>query len=241
MKEYCHVLFTGNASCILQLKGRRRLNVMKSLSMLSKYLGMYDEWRRIRLNHGLKWCSDTFNFNSLITHSYPQMIEHAKNIIRTLEDRRHAVEFIALSGLRPSESLSAISLFHREKENYLNAELLILEHYKYPKVFFRRHKKTYVTIIDEQLLSSLEKAEAVTYNALWKYLKKRKKCSTLNIFRKIFCSFMRKRGVDDFLLNILQGRTPSTVFEKYYLRPDFKLEIEKVRSLLPELRKILFN
>jgi hypothetical protein len=52
---------------------------------------------------------------------------------------------------------------------------------------------------------------------------------------------MRKKGVDDFLLNILQGRTPSSVFEKYYLRPDFKLEIEKVRNLLPELFRILFN
>jgi len=241
MREYHHVLFSGDASSILLLKGKRRVNVMKALSMLSKYLGVYDEWRKIRLNHGLKWTSDQFNFNTLINSSFSKMVEDGRSIIKALEDKGHVVEFIALSGLRPAESLLTISLYHKDGENYLNKELMVLEHYKYPEIFFRKHKKAYITILDTQLLSSLERAGATSYNSIWKRLRRRGICSTLNIFRKIYSSFLRKKNVDEFMINILQGRTPSTVFEKYYLRPDFKLEIERIRAFLQELRNMLFS
>jgi intergrase/recombinase len=56
--------------------------------------------------------------------------------------------------------------------------------------------------------------------------------------RKIFATFMRQMaGVESEIIDVLQGRSPSTVFAKHYLRPsglDFR---GKVLAGLEELER----
>jgi hypothetical protein len=55
MRRYYRVLLTSDASDLLLLKPRLRLDVMTALGMLARALGMRERWRAIREAYGLKW------------------------------------------------------------------------------------------------------------------------------------------------------------------------------------------
>jgi hypothetical protein len=46
---------TGDASSLVVLSYDKRIHVMKSLTTLSKFLGCYDEWKKIVEKYQLKW------------------------------------------------------------------------------------------------------------------------------------------------------------------------------------------
>lgn len=56
-KQFCSVLQNGDASDLLRWRAsdEKKLNVMKSLTALSKYLGCYDRWQDMRRHYSLKW------------------------------------------------------------------------------------------------------------------------------------------------------------------------------------------
>jgi hypothetical protein len=49
---------------LLQLSPQKRLNVMKSITLLSKYLGCYDRWQKLRKRYHLKWSTGTESLQS---------------------------------------------------------------------------------------------------------------------------------------------------------------------------------
>jgi hypothetical protein len=60
-KKFYRVLLEEENNAIIQqdlltIESReKRLNVMKSLTVLSKYLGCYDRWQEMRRRYNLKW------------------------------------------------------------------------------------------------------------------------------------------------------------------------------------------
>lgn len=54
-KKYRRCLFSGDLSEIAMLNVPKRRMVMASLSNLAKFLGVYDEWRRMVHGFGIKW------------------------------------------------------------------------------------------------------------------------------------------------------------------------------------------
>ena len=54
-KQYCHVITEENAQSLLSLSNDKRLQIMKSLSVLSKFMGCYDNWKNIKERYQLKW------------------------------------------------------------------------------------------------------------------------------------------------------------------------------------------
>jgi intergrase/recombinase len=73
-----------------------------------------------------------------------------------------------------------------------------------------------------------------TYNALRSYLKRRKLKMNMNYWRKIFATFMRNNGIEQEIIDLLQGRIPKSVFVRHYYKPDLS-RFEKVRTLLDNL------
>ncbi len=57
-KQYYQILFEGNAQCLIVLSNSKRLQVMKSLSVLSKFMGCYDNWKIIKDRYQLKWSNE---------------------------------------------------------------------------------------------------------------------------------------------------------------------------------------
>jgi len=57
-KKYYNILINGNATDIQSVSHDKRLQIMKSLSVLSKFMGCYDKWKSIKERYQLKWSND---------------------------------------------------------------------------------------------------------------------------------------------------------------------------------------
>ena len=235
------ILFGGDVSFLFSFSDSKRNKVLKATSNLAKYLGVYNQWKELRERYSLKWSNGKKCFTVFFREDFKNLVEECRKIINVLERRfYHEVRFIACSGLRPSESLASIRLYHLHGEKYLNKELMILEHYKFPETFIRKTKNAYITVLDEELLHDLEKSEAISYNALKCFLKRNSMNIKLNFFRKLYASYLRERGVLTETIDLLQGRLPQNVFMRSYFRPNFSLAVEEVRKHLKGLRETLF-
>jgi hypothetical protein len=74
----------------------------------------------------------------------------------------------------------------------------------------------------------LEDLKPMTYNALRLSIKRtlgtrhRPRTFRKITFRKIWVTFMRQRGIEPELIDLLQKRTPVSIFLRDYYRPDIK-------------------
>ena len=63
-KQFTHVLETGNASELAQLKPDKRIHAMKALSNLAKFTGRYDNWLQLRQTLFAKLVDGTEKLNA---------------------------------------------------------------------------------------------------------------------------------------------------------------------------------
>ncbi|MCS7145924.1 MAG: integrase [Aigarchaeota archaeon] len=243
-RRYGHHLIRRDLSQLLHLPPNKRRHVLMALSALSKYLGCYDEFRRLRETYGIKWAvSDVVPAIVLDQNAFTNMLVKAREMLQILLPWREVLMFMALSGLRVEEALNAIKIYHGVgKDRYLNAELGILEHFRFPEVFIRRTKHAYITVVNEEILRLLEKATPVTYEKLRSYFKRRSHSRyELHIFRKIWATYMRCEGIDSEAIDLLQGRISRRVFTRYYYRPDLRPLLDQIRAKLNDLWKLIQN
>ena len=85
-KKYYHVLLEENAADLLILSNEKRTHVMKSLSNLAKFLGLYDKWKMIISKYQLKWSNEnglkSFNKILNVRHDYNAMLNWLKSSIQ---------------------------------------------------------------------------------------------------------------------------------------------------------------
>jgi hypothetical protein len=89
-KKYCHVLLEENAQSLLELESQQvRLNVMKSLTLLARYLGHYDNWQQLRKPYNLKWTTGDESITALQRFFNPELsldklLDKIKEMLRVL-------------------------------------------------------------------------------------------------------------------------------------------------------------
>ena len=163
---------------LLVLQPSKQRHVMKELSKLAKYNGVYDQWNSLRRQHKLKWSTtnrlDVFERIINTDNSYNKMIEYVKEILAILP-RSHAnvILFGTLTGLRPIETCNSVRLIHTDLPNYLNSELFIMEHFKWKDIFIRTTKKSFFSVMTNRLLQIAKTADAQSYTSIYVYLHKR--------------------------------------------------------------------
>lgn len=60
--------------------------------------------------------------------------------------------------------------------------------------------------------------------------------------RKVFATYLRNKGIELEIIDLLQGRIGSSVFVNHYYRPDINEIITKrIRPMLDELRAELIS
>ncbi|MGI8833327.1 MAG: integrase [Nitrososphaeraceae archaeon] len=230
-KKYYNILVNGNAQELLVLSNDKRIHVMKAIATLSKYIGCYDKWKDIKEKYQLKWSNgDGLEaFNDIIMNNgqnYNSMINWLKVAVSKLPARYgNLLLFDTLTGLRPDEACKSIILLkEKEQEGYLNPDTMILEHFRHPGIFFRRTKKAYVSILTEKSLELVKESATCGYNALRLALRRRGLDMNMAYCRKIFATYLRMHGIEQEVIDLLQGRAPKSVFARYYFRPDFNHE-----------------
>jgi intergrase/recombinase len=53
--------------------------------------------------------------------------------------------------------------------------------------------------------------------------------------RKIFATYLRIQGVEQEIIDLLQGRIPHNIFVRHYFRPSFAKENEKMAISIEKL------
>ncbi len=243
VKRFSYILQEGRAEDLLSVSPETRQHAMKSLASLSKYMGIYDRWHGIIRKYQLKWpkkeglsvFDEIFNNSE---ESYSSMLEWIKTAMQKLPGSfGNLILFNTLTGLRPDEGYQAMNLIITNASNYVDEKRMLLMHYKFPNIFLRVSKKAYVSIINEDILQVAVGAEPITnYRILRNKFVEFSMPMNMYYCRKVFATYLRNRGIESEIIDLLQGRTPSSIFVNHYYRPDINEIITKrIRPVLDEL------
>jgi hypothetical protein len=161
-RKYRHLLEDVNG--IQLCKPTIRNNVINALTVLSKYLGTYESFKKSMQVHGIKRVKAdpvqafTRIFNSDAHKGLGEWYQHAMAALK--ENEQLYLRFMLLSGVRAMEGAKAFNLLvelgSKYTEEYFNEDTGFLEHFKYPKLFLRRSKNVYVSALPKELLALLE-------------------------------------------------------------------------------------
>jgi len=207
----------------------RRL-VMSGLANLSKYLGRYEQWKALVRNAGLKWekkvsldiVLDIMNTN--LQDCWVWLKEVLEKIPR---EYGCVLVFTALTGLRPSEAVNSTKLISSLHDmgrlnEYLNRDLLMLEHFRYVDLFLRRFKNAYISFVTPELLEvvTIYKPK-IKYSTLSTKIKRLGKPNRTKQLRKYYATTLREYLPTE-AIDLLQGRINRSVFLRYYYKPFLK-------------------
>jgi len=251
-QKYAAILENPNlaSQLLLLTKDMRRL-VMSALSNLSKYTGCYDSWKETIRNYGLKWenRNGLETFLSILNTNLEETETWLKQVVLQLPKKYSTVlVFAALTGLRPSEATNSCRLITELSEQgkldtYLDKELMMLQHFRFPDLFLRKSKNVYISFITPELLNLvLETKPQIKYSALDTRIGRLGYNNQTKQLRKIFATKLRNYLPKE-LIDVLQGRIGQSVFMKFYYKP-LLLDIQQktinvIRKMQNELLALL--
>jgi len=223
---------------------------MSSLANLSKYLGLYDHWKNTIKDFGLKWDKPNplNSILSLINTNLDDIKQWLFNALEKLpKDAATIIAFIALTGLRVTESSNSLSLLTKLSEQdkldeYLDRDLMMLQHFRYPKIFLRKSKNAYISFISNNLLDLVLRYKPnLNHDDLKSRLRKRGLKIQLKYLRKMHGTLLRNHGIPSEFIDILHGRVNSSVFARCYYRPLLNEMRNKVMDAILPLEYEILN
>jgi intergrase/recombinase len=240
-KKYNHLL-TGNLREIDKIPETTRNNAVKSLIILSKYLGVHEEFKCALKSYGVKLQRpDAFSsFTRMYTNPSSDLWKWYVEVEKILRPEEQLfLKYLKLSGLRKEEGITSFNLIIAlSKQNklteYLNEDGL-LEHFKYKKPFLRGTKNVYISILAAETISEISRSQPVTYNSIIKRLQRKHQRCRLNELRDYFGTFMVRHGLIKEEVDLLQGRIPPSIFIRHYWSPSFKELRNRTLKALAEM------
>jgi len=241
-KHYSHVLSNGSqASIIHGLSRDKRRNVMAALANLSKYMGCYKHWNTIVEEAGLHWGKrgSLETVISILNGDLSETEAWFEKAVKVLPERyRIVLVFQALTGLRPSEACASCSLITTKGlTGYYNADLSMLEHFRFKDLFLRRSKNAYISFVPMDLLKQiLEVKPLVKKAAIHSTLRGRGLPDRMMEIRKLYATTLREKGISQEIIDLLQGRVSQSIFLRHYYKPYLAQVREKVFEAVEALR-----
>jgi len=227
-KRYVDILqYPKRASRIGMLPKDKKRLVMASLSNLSKYLGIYEYWRAIIKNHGLKWekrsALETI-IDILNTNLEDAKVWAKETIPKIPREYGSVLVFDALTGLRASEACNSCNLIadladSGNLDQYFDPELSMLQHFRFKELFLRHNKNAYISFVSKELLNLvLEFKPRVTYGAMRHRLNRIGIPNKMKQLRKLHGTLLRNHLPKE-LIDLLHGRISESVFLRFYYKP----------------------
>jgi len=243
-RKYCTVLETGDATPLTSLSSAAtRRHAMEALTALSKYAGCYNVWKDICSKYQLKWGNseeDNLKYftNYLQGHgNFDAMMSWLKDALKKLPTQTgNILVYNTLTGLRPTEAILSIRLIQTDLEHYANKETGMLENFRH-EAFIRKNKKSYLTAYDDSILEIANNARIVkSWEAIRKQLNRRGLKSHQKYCRAIYATYLRKCGVEQEVIDLYQGRVPTSIFRTHYLKTNVKEDRERILKAVHQLR-----
>ncbi len=227
-KKYASVLENPSlASQLLMLSKNMRRIVMSALSNLSKYLGVYDQWKKTITNYDLKWenTNNLDTFLSILNTNFEETETWLRQVIKSVpKDYATVLIFDTLTGLRPTEAALSCKLITELSEKnqldcYLDKDLMMLQHFKFPDLFLRKSKNAYISFVTPELVNLvLESKPHMKYSAIDTVIGRAGFNTQTKQLRKIFATRLRN-SLPQEIVDLLQGRISQSVFMKFYYKP----------------------
>ncbi|HKR73431.1 MAG TPA: hypothetical protein VJR94_04900, partial [Candidatus Nitrosocosmicus sp.] len=136
--RYNQLLVTGDFTEIMEFSIDKKKHIMKSLALLSKYIGCYDTWQAYKNRYQLKWAASRDSLTSFhsITNQekdFSNMLDWIKNAIQQYPRFSNIIKFGVLTGLRPAETLESFNLLlnPESRKEYLSRDKMVLEHFRF--------------------------------------------------------------------------------------------------------------
>ena len=229
-KRYSHLVTSENIRELDMLPDTIKNNAIKSLIVLSKFLGNYKEFSERLKSFDIKTQRpDALNaFLRIFNARNSDVMKWYNSVMPLLRDNEALfTKFLLHSGLRTSEAIHSFNLIiELSRENklseYYDTELQVLCHFKYPKLFIRRTKNCYITFIQPEFLKQITESEPVTYAMMRKRLERNHIHLRFNELRDKFGTHLLSHGILEAEINLCQGRIPVDIFIRHYWSPKLK-------------------
>jgi len=224
-RRYGHLLFKGDLSPLKTFSNYKRSHVLKALATLSKFLGLYREFRELREAYGIKWSkgtSDQIVIKRLLrANNERDLLDRIRRVKKEIPQISSFVDLIATTGLRLVEALNAYNLIiSLAKEGKLRDyyEDSILKHYGYPEIFIRKTKKVFISIVPDSVIEGVSRAERLTYDMIKKRMQRRRIELRFSDLREYWASKMVKY-LKQPEIDFLMGHISANVFMANYFNP----------------------
>ena len=244
VRKYKH-LINGNLKELEYLTDSTKSTVVKALIVLSKFLGIHQQFKNRLLDYGIKiHRQDSFtSFLRILNtnNNGNDILKWIKEVHLVLNDNENTfLRFCLYSGLRKSEAITSfnriIELHNKGLLNeYYDKNLNCLLHFKYPKDFIRKTKNCFISFITEDLLNEIANSEPITYNMIIKRLHRNNIKCRINELRDYFGTYLLQHGILEAEINLCQGRIPPSIFIKHYWSPKLTELRDRIFKALKDL------
>jgi intergrase/recombinase len=219
--------WNGNLAEVRDLRETLRPNVIKSLASLSKYLGIYQDFKKMLSDFGLQWVGKS---SSDIMIERLQKVKDPNQIYAWIRETKEArpdlsdlLDLMAYTGLRLSEAISSynliIELWEKKKlREYYNDGTQTLEHFKHKEIFLRSTKKAFVSFVPRELITRITQNQPTSYDSIHGDFVRDKRSMKFSDIREAHATFMTKY-LREAEIDFLHGRCASSVFMRNYFNP----------------------
>jgi intergrase/recombinase len=205
-------------------------NTVKSLIVLSKFLGIHQEFKSKLQNYGVKLARpDVFSsFLRIYNNHNSDLLEwYAKATSVLRDNEKLLLKFLLVTGIRKEEAITSFNkIIELSKQGnlaiYYNDDYGVLQHFVFKELFLRTTKNVYVSIIDKALVLEIARSEPLTYEQIRKRLARHGLKLRINELRDYYGSFMVRHNLIKEEVDLLQGRIPPSIFLRHYWSPSFK-------------------
>jgi len=226
-RKFAFCLLNRDFSELRKLNDDKRVHVLKALSALAKFVGVYDDFRALRRNYGLKWSGK--NSDDVIIARLTKVVDSSevyewiRNVKVAIPEYAAFMDFATVTGLRYEEAVNAwnliIELTQQGKlSEYYKEDKQVLEHFRFKDIFIRRSKKAFVSFVSKSLIARITESERLTVNVFPGRLKRRKLKLRFGDIRELHASvltkYLRQPEID-----FIHGRVSTSVFMRNYFNP----------------------
>ena len=227
-KKY-HEMLNGDFGELESFSKSKKNTVLKALIVLSKYLGVYGEFKSRMTNYGVKFeHSNSVDAFLRMMNAKHDILEWVEDAVKCLDESQGLfTRFKMLSGIRTGEAINSFNKIIElsakgELEEYYNTELSSLEHFKLPSLFLRGKKNVFFTFVRNDFLEKIAESKSISYGSLRERLWHNRLNLRLKELRDYFATFMVHNGLIREEVDLLQGRVGKSMFMKHYFSPNIR-------------------
>ncbi|MEM3873870.1 MAG: hypothetical protein QXU45_01890 [Candidatus Bathyarchaeia archaeon] len=224
-RRYLHILQSGDLSEIgLMSHGKRRM-IMTAFSNLCKFLGVYEDWKRLVHSYQLKWSDKPKDEIIIERLTKVKDVDDVFNWIRQVKavrpDFGDLLDLMALTGMRLIEAVECYNLIIELSRKgklgeYYNEQTEALEHFKFKDRFLRRSKKVFVSFAPKSLVLRIaESGKPLNKHGVCTGIQRYGLPLRFGDIRELHGSIMSKH-LSEAEVNFLHGRIGSSVFMSNY-------------------------